>query len=76
MTQYWVYVIIQNDGDLKPWLCPCFEPCMTIDEAMTKVDAYKKRYRVISAWVNESTGSDDEHVVYHECHIDMFGRFT
>ena len=48
MKHYWVSAIIQNKGDIKPWLCSAYESKYSLDEAMEVVKYMKENYTVLS----------------------------
>ncbi len=73
MIIYWISMIIQNFENTKPWLCSVSDGYTSLDEAKKAILDARKKFRVLSAWINTFPESVNI-TVFHECYIDAFGN--
>ena len=71
---YWVSAIIQDSDEAQAWLCSLYGSCLTLEEAMQKIQEMRLNRRVLSAWVELQTEDDQMHVVFHECYVNALGQ--
>lgn len=73
MNQFWVSLIIQNEGDKRAWLSPMSESVSSLEAAMKTIERSRQNYNVLSAWVDVFDTDNVKHTVFHECYVDPLG---
>lgn len=67
--EYWVSAIIQDEGDIKPWLCPMTSPNNSLEDAKKEIQYLKDRYNVISAYIDVYDQNNAKQTIFHECYL-------
>lgn len=73
MNLYWVSLLIQDTDKSKPWLCAMTDGCTSLDRAMDVISSCRKKYRVLSAWVDTFNSKNNKNTVFHECYVNSCG---
>lgn len=66
---YWVSAIIQDEGNIKPWLCAISTTQDTLEQAKQQIEFTRNRHNVLSAWIDIFDDNDNKQTVFHECYI-------
>lgn len=69
---YWVSFLIQETCCSKPWLNSISTGCTSLDEAMELISDSRKKFRVLSAWI-DTFENDIKSTVYHKCYVNAIG---
>ena len=73
MKSYWISAIIQNESDVRPWLCTISAGELTLDRAKMAVKIMRNNHNVLSAWIDVFDKNNIKQTVFHECYIDALG---
>lgn len=69
---YWVSFLIQETCCSKPWLNSISTGCTSLDEAMKLISDSRKKFRMLSAWI-DTFENDIKSTVYHKCYVNAIG---
>lgn len=74
MKQYWLSLIIQNEGDKKAWLCAMTDSYSSVDSAMKAITKARKNHNVLSAWIDTFDKDNKKQTVLHWCFVNSLGN--
>lgn len=66
---YWVSFIIQDEGNVKPWLCAISTAQDTLEQAKYQIEFTRNSHNVLSAWIDIFDENDNKQTVFHECYM-------
>lgn len=66
---FWVSVIIQDEGNTKPWLCAISTAQNTLEQAKNVIEHKRNSHNVLSAWIDIFDENDNKQTVFHECYM-------
>ena len=70
---YFVSSIVNNKGDLRPWLLASASGHLTLEEAKEELSIMKSKFVVLSAWIDALYDDGTTSTIFHECYINGFG---
>ena len=73
MKLYYTSVMIQDNENSKPWSCSMQDSCTTIEDAKEIILKARKKFRVLSAWIDTYDGANNKITVFHECYVNFIG---
>lgn len=73
MMKYWPHLLVQDENNGNVWLYASDEYKYDVESAKIFIEEGKKKYKVLTAWIDTFNADAERVTVYHECLVNIAG---